>query len=48
MKRKTKIFIFCVAFVVAFLVSAIVRIALLGSAPERLLHVQWNESLGTI
>ena len=48
MKKRTKIFIYCAAFVVAFLVSAIVRIALLGSAPERLLHVQWNESLGTI
>ena len=39
MKKRTKIFIYCAAFAVAFLVSAIVRIAMLGSAPTVLLFV---------
>ena len=48
MKKRTKMFIYCAAFAVAFLVSAIVRIAMLGSAPERLIQVEWNDSVGTV
>ena len=48
MKKRTKIFIYCAAFAVAFLVSAVVRIAMLGSAPERLIQVEWNDSAGTV
>ena len=48
MKKRTKIFIYCAAFAVAFLVSAVVRIAMLGSAPERLIQVEWNDSVGTV
>ena len=48
MKKRTKIVIYCAAFAVAFLVSAVVRIAMLGSAPERLIQVEWNDSVGTV
>ena len=48
MKKRTKILIYCAAFVVAFLVSAVIRIAMLGSAPERLIRVEWNDSVGTV
>ena len=48
MKKRTKVFICCAAFAVAFLVSAVVRIAMLGSAPERLIRVEWNDSVGTV
>ena len=48
MKKRTKILIYCAAFVVAFLVSAVIRIAMLGSAPERLIRVEWNDSVGIV
>ena len=48
MKKKTKILIYVITFIVVFLISALIRIMLLGSAPERLIKVEWNESVGEI
>ena len=48
MKKKTKAAIFIIAFIVTFIVSAFIRIALLGHAPEKLLKVIWNDSVGTV
>ena len=48
MKKKTKIIIYVITFIVVFLISAITRIMLLGSAPERLIKVEWDESVGDI
>ena len=48
MKKKTKILIYVITFIVVFLISAITRIMLLGSAPERLIKVEWDESVGEI
>ena len=48
MKKKTKILIYVITFIVVFLISALIRIMLLGSAPERLIKVEWDESLGEI
>lgn len=48
MKKKTKILIYVITFIVVFLISALIRIMLLGSAPERLIKVDWDESVGEI
>lgn len=48
MKKKTKILIYVITFIVVFLISALIRIILLGSAPERLIKVEWDESVGEI
>lgn len=48
MKKKTKILIYVIIFIVVFLISALIRIMLLGSAPERLIKVEWDESVGEI
>ena len=48
MKKKTKILIYVITFIVVFLISALIRIMLLGSAPERLIKVEWGESVGEI
>ena len=48
MKKKTKIIIFILIFIITFLLSAIIRINLLGSAPMKLIKVNWNEDIGTI
>lgn len=48
MKKKTKILIYVITFIVVFLISALIRIMLLGSAPERLIKVEWDESIGEI
>lgn len=48
MKKKTKILIYVITFIVLFLISALIRIMLLGSAPERLIKVEWDESVGEI
>ena len=48
MNKRTKIVIYCAVFAVAFLVSAVVRIEMLGSAPERLIQVEWNDSVGSV
>ena len=48
MKKKTKILIYVITFIVVFLISALIRIMLLGSAPERLIKVEWDKSVGEI
>lgn len=48
MKKKTKILIYVITFIVVFLISALIRIMLLGSAQERLIKVEWDESVGEI
>ena len=48
MKKKTKILIYVITFIIVFLISALIRIMLLGSAPERLIKVEWDESVGEI
>lgn len=48
MKKKTKKLIFISIFFVVFFISAIIRIQLLGSAPTKLMNVEWDESVGTI
>lgn len=48
MKKKTKILIYVITFIVVFLISALIRIMLLGSSPERLIKVEWDESVGEI
>ena len=48
MKKKTKILIYVITSIVVFLISALIRIMLLGSAPERLIKVEWDESVGEI
>ena len=48
MKKKTKIAIFILTFIITFTISAIIRIQLLGSAPMKLIKVNWDETVGTI
>lgn len=48
MKKNTKIFIYVTAFVISFLSSALIRMQLLGGAPEKLIAVDWDENIGTI
>ena len=48
MKKKNKILIYVITFIVVFLISALIRIMLLGSAPERMIKVEWDESVGEI
>ncbi|WP_304406463.1 S9 family peptidase [uncultured Clostridium sp.] len=46
MKKSVKYIIFTFTFLVIFLISAILRIHLLGSAPIKLIKVDWNENVG--
>ena len=46
MNKKVKYLIFAFTFLVVFCLSAIVRIQLLGSAPMKLIEVDWNENIG--
>ena len=48
MKKRTKVVLYLAVFVIVFVGSALVRIALLGGAPERLIRVKWNDSVGTV
>ena len=48
MKKRTKVVLYIAVFVIVFVGSALVRIALLGGAPERLIRVKWNDSVGTV
>lgn len=48
MKKRTKIIVYVVVFIFTFLCSAVVRIQQLGSAPMKLIAVDWNESVGSI
>ena len=47
MKKSVKYIIFALTFFVVFCLSAILRIHLLGSAPMKLIEVDWNENVGT-
>lgn len=49
MKKKTKVLVilgWVFLFLVVFVVSAIIRVQVLGSAPTRLLKVEWNDTVG--
>lgn len=48
MKKRTKVVLYIAVFLIVFVGSALVRIALLGGAPERLIRVKWNDSVGTV
>ena len=48
MKKRTKVVLYIAVFVIVFVGSALVRITLLGGAPERLIRVKWNDSVGTV
>ena len=48
MKKKTKSIIYVSTFVIIFIISALIRSKLLGSAPQRLIRVKWNENMGEI
>lgn len=48
MKKRTKVELYIAVFVIVFVGSVLVRIALLGGAPERLIRVKWNDSVGTV
>ena len=47
MKKSVKYLIFALTFFVIFCLSAILRIHSLGSAPMKLIEVNWNENVGT-
>ena len=46
MKKSMKIFLLSVLFV--FVISALVSVKLSGSAPSRLMKVEWNDTIGTV
>ena len=48
MKKRRKIIIYVITFIVTFLICAVIRIMLLGSAPERMIRVKWDKSVGEI
>ena len=48
MKKRTKITLCSILFVIVFTVSALIRVNLLGSAPMRLMQVKWDDTVGTI
>lgn len=48
MRSRTKVILYAVVFLVTFLCSTFIRIQQLGSAPNKLIAVEWNESVGTI
>ena len=48
MKPRAKIALYTAVFIVVFLLSAVIRIQQLGSAPMKLLAVDWDDTVGTI
>ena len=48
MKKRTKIGIYILIFIITFIISALIRINLLGSAPMKLIKVKWDDKTGTI
>ena len=48
MKRRTKIVLWIVLFLVVFVISALIRINMLGSAPMKLMQVKWEDTVGTV
>lgn len=47
MKTRTKIILWVVLFVVVFVLSALLRVSYLGSAPMKILSVKWDKTVGT-
>ena len=45
--KKIKAVMLVILFIAVFTVSALITVALTGSAPNRLLRVDWNEEVGT-
>ena len=48
MKKSIKIILLSILFLVVFVISALVSIALTGNAPNKLIAVEWNDSIGKI
>lgn len=48
MKKRTKITLWSILFVIVFTVSALIRVNMLGSAPMKLMQVKWDDTVGTI
>ncbi len=48
MKKRARIILLSVLFITVFIISALISIKMTGSAPNRLLTVEWNNSVGTI
>ena len=48
MRKRTKKQMYVIVFVITFVISTLIRISLLGSAPERLIQVIWNDDIGKI
>lgn len=48
MKKRTKITLWSILFVIVFTISALIRVNLLGSAPMKLMQVKWDDTVGTI
>ena len=48
MKKSVKILLLSVLFLVVFIISALISISITGSAPNKLLRVDWNDSVGKI
>lgn len=48
MKKRTKIILWSILFIVVFTISALIRVNMLGSAPMKLMQVDWDETVGTV
>ena len=48
MKKRTKIMLWSILFVIVFIASALVRVNMLGSAPMKLMQVKWDDTVGTV
>lgn len=48
MKKKTKIIRWSILFIIVFIISAFGRVKILGSAPTKLMLVQWNNTVGKV
>lgn len=48
MKKRTKITLWSILFVIVFTVSALIRVNMLGSAPMKLMQIKWDDTVGTI
>ena len=45
MKKRTKITLWSILFVIVFTVSALIRVNMLGSAPMKLMQVKWDDTV---
>lgn len=48
MRKRVKNSFLIVLFIIVFVISAMISINITGSAPQKLLMVEWNDSVGTI